>query len=127
MTDQITVSLSLPPKALHPNARPHHHAKHRAVKVYRNSVALVVASSMRANGLGEPRWVNARAELRYVFKDRRKRDRDNLKGWFKAGYDALQDAGLILDDNTLERPEPTVEIVSGTLAPFVILTVTRLA
>lgn len=127
MVDQITVSLSLPPKALHPNARPHPRAKSGAVKFYRTKVAGVVAAYMLANGLDRPRWVKARAEVRYVFKDKRKRDADNLKTWFKNGYDALQVAELILDDNTLERPEPTVEIVKGTLAPFVILTVTRLA
>lgn len=70
----------------------------------------VVVAAMQA---GRPKFDRARVQLRLFYKQRRKRDTDNLMaGAGKFILDGLKAANVIPDDDqsTIEVPEPIVEI-----------------
>lgn len=92
MTEPIVIDLPLPPKVLHPNARPHWRAKAAATKRARWDARLV-ASTVRPD---EP-MVRATYELE--FKLPVHRDYDGLLSWCKAYFDGLVDGGVLKDDN----------------------------
>lgn len=95
----ISIELPLPPRALHPNARAHHMVRARAAKKYRDTVGWLAIEAMQKAGLDRPAWTAATLQLEYVFATPRRRDDDNLNAWFKAGRDALADAGLVANDS----------------------------
>lgn len=95
----ISIELPLPPRALHPNARAHHMVRARAAKKYRATVYWLALGTMQEAGLDRPAWMAATLQLEYVFAAPRRRDDDNLNAWFKAGRDALADAGLVANDS----------------------------
>ena len=102
MTEPIVIDLPLPPKVLHPNARPHWRAKAAATKRARWAAKLVAASVRPAVPL-------VRAGYELDFRLPRKRDDDNLISWCKAYFDGLVDGGVLADDNhfRLRRVEQT--------------------
>jgi len=98
-TLEVMVSLSLPPRDLWPNARPHHMAKARAAKAYRHEAKLAAKQAM---GRAVPvRWTEATIQATFRFTTARRRDPDNCLAALKAAFDGLRDAGLIADDNRL--------------------------
>lgn len=101
----ITITLDLPPRELHPNARPHWARKHKATKKYRGYAGIM------GRTVGT-RFVKARLDLAYFAKDGRglKADSDNLTSWFKAGRDGLADAGLVANDQDFEVGGVTVQV-----------------
>jgi len=90
----LLIVLPLPPRILHPNARPHHMAKAKATKAYRGMAALTARQSKN----DPPRWKSAQVHIVYFFKDSRRRDRDNLLAWLKSAFDGLADAGVVEND-----------------------------
>lgn len=94
MTDGpiVVIDLPLPPDCLHPNSRPHWRAKAKAVKAYRE-LACVVAKTKR------PKTPLRSASYKLTFWLARKRDYDGLLSWVKAAIDALQDAGVLVNDS----------------------------
>ncbi len=93
----FTFDVPLPPKELHPNARPHRMAKARAAKKYRATVGWAAKAAL-------PRDWNRAAlaytlTLHYLFETNRLRDDDNLTGFFKAGRDALTEISVWPDDH----------------------------
>ena len=90
-TEPIVIDLPLPPKELHPNARPHWRAKARATKLARGEARLV-ASTVR------PAVPLVSATYKLEFRLPRKQDPDNLDAWCKAYRDGLVDAGILIDD-----------------------------
>lgn len=112
----MKLTLPLPAPSLQPNARACWQAKSRAVKKARWDAAQV-ASTARDKP-PEP-WERAAVRLTFYFRSKRKRDTDNLIGYCKSYFDALQDAGVILNDSGLthlppvqliDRENPRVEI-----------------
>lgn len=108
----VFVVLPLPPKQLSPNARICWQAKARAVKRYR---ALAHANCYQS----ARRWKTAEAEAVFYFRDRRRRDRDNLLASLKAAFDGIAAAGVVADDAGIthlpvrvevDRDNPRVEI-----------------
>ena len=110
----LTITLRLPPRELSPNARPHYLAKAEIVKAYRRGAYLKAL-------VWQPRspLALARVTARFWFKDRRRRDRDNLLASLKAAFDGLADAGVVADDSRMihmpvecdvDRRRPRVEI-----------------
>jgi crossover junction endodeoxyribonuclease RusA len=93
----ISVSLSLPPATLSPNARPHWRAKAKAVRECRQTTYLsaLVALARRP----PPRWTFCRVEYQFQFADHRHRDLDNLIAAAKPVLDGLVDAGVLSDDS----------------------------
>lgn len=88
-----------PPKALHPNSRPHWRAKAAATKKYRRAVGML---AMEQLGRVEP-WKSATCYATFYVRDKRRRDADNALASLKAAFDALRDAGVIEDDSGLSH------------------------
>lgn len=108
----IRIVLPLPAKQLSPNARVCWQAKARAVKQYR-SISFFVSQQFPS------RWKSAEVESTFYFRDRRRRDRDNLLASLKAAFDGIASAGIVDDDANLthlpvrlevDRDAPRVEI-----------------
>lgn len=112
----VTVKLPLPPRALHPNSRPHYMAKANAAKKYRANAG-VVASCQWVGP--PPKWNAAQVHIVFFFRDERRRDRDNLLAWMKAGMDGIADSGIVRNDADFtympvlvskDRKNPRVEV-----------------
>jgi crossover junction endodeoxyribonuclease RusA len=94
------ITVPLPPKALSPNARVHWAVKAKVTKQYRAACAMAYHCS-RVPPLFPPVKIHldfylARVPLAYdaYFA----KDADNARSSFKAGQDALADAGIIPSD-----------------------------
>lgn len=108
---KFTIDLSLPPKALSPNARPHWRTKANATKKYRRLAGLLALAAL--NGQDPPRLKTATARLTFTFPDHpsRQRDHDNLAASMKAAWDGLADAGILDNDRGLTHLP--LQIVQG--------------
>lgn len=110
---EIGFILPLPCRILSPNARVCWQSKARSVKQYRG-FAFCLAQRYPS------RWKAASAEATFYFRDRRRRDQDNLLASLKSAFDGIAAAGVIEDDAGLthlpckiefDRDHPRVEIV----------------
>ena len=110
---EIGVVLPLPDRRLSPNARVCWQAKARSVKAYRAFSFSLAQRYPRA-------WKSAEAQATFFFRDRRRRDRDNLLASLKAAFDGIAAAGVVEDDADLthlpvrievDRENPRVEII----------------
>lgn len=115
MTDDpaVVIELPMPPRELAPNAGHHHMTKHKAKKRYKKDIEndlLVAAAEARARGVTLPLAPIVEAQYAF-FIPRLNQDADNLVAQFKAGQDALKEAGFITEDNALRFRllAPTVE------------------
>lgn len=113
----MTITLPLPPRELHPNARVHFMARAKQTKSYRFHAAVVVRQTRV--GVAE-RWKTATVQATFYFKDKRRRDKDGMLSSLKASFDGLADAGLIADDSglthlpvivKLDKKNPRVELI----------------
>ena len=103
----MTLTLTLPSKALTPNARCHYMAKAKATKAYRTQAALVALAAKPAD---HTPWKYATAAAVFYVKDRRRRDADNALASIKALFDGLRDAGIIEDDSGLTHAPLRFEV-----------------
>ncbi len=94
----FTVTLGLPPRALHPNSRPHHMAKANAKKKYRVACR---DATMIATNVDPPLLRKASILFTFRFWRRHQHDRDNLLAWIKSGIDGMADGGLVANDRDL--------------------------
>ena len=119
---QVTVTIPLPPKQMHPNARCHWRAKLRPKSRQRQAAKL--NGCMQVDGF--PRFTKATIQATFHLGKRGKRhDADNLIAWLKASIDGLQDAGVLADDSGVTWLPP--EQVFGKSAgdeKIVVLTIT---
>lgn len=119
----IEIELPLPHKNLSPNARCHWRAKAEQTRKHRHWASIRTTAAM--NGLGwrcKPRWINATVQATFYFKDRRRRDKDNLLASLKSVFDGITDAGIIGDDSGLTHLPVKVEVDKEN--PRVVLKVT---
>lgn len=101
------IVLSWPPRELHPNARPHYHAKASAAKAYRETAYWLAKTK------GDT-WLHnqdaAQARISFYPPDKRRRDLDGMLASVKAGMDGIADAFGINDYQinpiTIMRCEP---------------------
>ena len=91
--DEVVITLPLPPKSLHPNARPHHFKKARDTKSARE-IAAMVARQHRSQD-----WPWGGASFQATFFLPRKNDDDNLAAWLKAYRDGIASAGVVVNDS----------------------------
>lgn len=103
------ITLSWPPRELHPNARPHYHAKAKAAKAYREAatdIAIAYGWETGATIDVKPYAVT----VQFFPPDRRRRDLDGMLASMKAGFDGICDAfclnDFMLNPITIERCEP---------------------
>lgn len=109
----LVIRLGLPPKECSPNWRGHHMAKAKAVKAYRYEAFIEGLRMFGAPGaqmLHLP-WEKAVARVTFSFKQRRRRDKDNLAASLKAAWDGLCDSRILDNDSGLTLT--SVEIESG--------------
>ena len=121
MDSKLLVTISLPPKALTPNARPHWAAKAKAVQAYRGEAKLVARGAIREAGLDVPPGWGDEIMVRatFWFRVNRRRDRDNAQASLKAALDGIAEA-LGVDDSRfviapatllVDATGPRVEVV----------------
>ena len=126
MTDReprlIQIRMSLPPRELSPNARPHWAAKARAVRRYREMSGVCAMAEMRQQGFTKP-FAHAFVLPIFTFPRDARRDLDNLAASLKAGYDGLVDGGVVTDDRYLMPQTPLVYVDRFAPAGFVTLVV----
>lgn len=95
----LTITLPLPPRILSPNARPHHHAKARAVKAARCAAKLECMALLPAGY--KPRFPKGTAQVEWIAKTRVHPDGDNALATCKAVFDGITDSGFLADDKEL--------------------------
>lgn len=124
LPDQWTIRLLYPsiPAGLSANHRPHHMAKHRAVKAIREEVMLKVRQAR------VPALERCRVELIWFVTSHRTRDEDNLAPFAKAIYDGIgSNKGIsarIVDDDSpefMEKVTPRIEHMPGGEAHFAVI------
>ena len=116
---QITVICPLPPRQLSPNARCHWRTRHKHSKKCREACRTACFLEVVKESRGEIDWENARLQATFYYKDRRRRDRDNMAAMLKYAYDGIA-AALGVDDYgfrprmpevSVDKEDPRVEIV----------------
>ena len=101
MKAELTVVLSLPPKELSPNARPHWRAKAKATKAYRNEARVAALQAMSGLPKHWHHFDKGKTFVTFYKPTFRRTDPDNLLSSLKAAFDGLVDAGLLTDDRAL--------------------------
>ena len=113
----VTISLDIPPLTVHPNARTHWAIRSKATKSVRCG-ARIATLNATARGSTSPPDAILNVRCRWYFRDRRRRDTDNLLAWMKAAFDGIAD-GLGYDDRRFvhwpavvdcDRDRPRVEV-----------------
>ena len=120
--NSVTIELPLPHKNLSPNSRCHYMAKATATKKARRDARHASALAWYQWAIIAPQWAEATVQATFYFKDRRKRDRDNLLASLKASFDGLADSRLIANDSGLTHLPVKVDVDKKN--PRVVLTVT---
>lgn len=118
----------LPSRELSPNARVHWAVRSRAAGDYKGLVyfhalnQLNLEDATRLAGKERIALKRALLDLTFVFKENRRRDRDNLIAMFKAGLDAIRQLGLIEDDSSEHLLIGSVSVeVDAARAPLTII------
>ena len=96
--NEVTINIPIPAKELNPNSRVHWAVKARAVKKQRINVywkLMGLATKNRILGY----WNAATVQIEATYKDKRRRDKDNLLASLKSAFDGAEDAGLIKNDS----------------------------
>ena len=115
--ESITVVLPLPAACLSPNARCSWRTKSKSVRKYREAGFAVARQARGRSGRGG--WRFAEMTCKFYFRDRRRRDPDNLLASMKSAIDGFVDAGILTDDSGLvhrpveihvDRSRPRVEV-----------------
>jgi crossover junction endodeoxyribonuclease RusA len=124
--DAITIELPLPARELSPNWRGHWARKSKATKALRKEAAWR-ASLEQGGELGgsfdRREWEAATVLLKFYFKDKRRRDRDNLLASCKAIFDGLADAGVVVNDAAFAYMPVLTDVDKAN--PRVVVTVTE--
>jgi hypothetical protein len=116
---KLIVTLPLPPKELQRNSRAPWQAVARKTKKCRMDAGIGAIAARNEQQFGKVPFASATYILKYYFSKRGDRDPDNLIGWAKASLDALQDAGIVVNDSVLipkppeqyyDRKNPRLEI-----------------
>jgi len=119
----LVVSISLPPKALSPNARSHWAAKAKAVHSYRGEAFLMARRAVAGVGKGGHWWSLVGTEVMvratFWFRVERRRDRDNAQASLKSALDGIAEALGVDDSRFIMAPasllvdpdNPRVEVV----------------
>lgn len=93
--ESITITVPLPPRAMHPNARAHWRAKMAPKKLQRETAYLAALNATR-HLERQPFW--KLAEVQMTWHVARHNDSDNLLGWAKGTIDGIADAGVVDND-----------------------------
>lgn len=99
----LEITIPLPPRETHPNARCHWAVKARAVKQQREDAFLAAKAALGEAGIGPPRWPAASIQATFYKAGSRAKpsDMDGRISALKATCDGLTDAGVLSDDRGL--------------------------
>lgn len=107
------ITLDWPPRELHPNARPHFHAKAKAAKAYREAAYWLAHSHLERaylSNVGKVAGNTFAVEIEFHPPDKRRRDLDGMLSSVKSALDGIADAFCMNDYSlnpiTIERCEP---------------------
>lgn len=124
MTLEITIPI--PHKATHPNARVHWAAKARHTKKQKvdGMVAGRCAIITKERNDGHPfkAFRKASVEAVFFFRTKHSRDHDNLSAWLKASLDGIAAAGVVGNDRAFSAPETSYS--HDKLNPRCVITIT---
>jgi Holliday junction resolvase RusA-like endonuclease len=115
----LTIELSLPDRALSPNARKCWRAVAAAKKAARANAKMHALAALGRRAA--PRWERATWKATFYWPDARRRDDDNAAASCKAYRDGIADAGIVVNDNGFitfpavfmvdrQRPRVVIEI-----------------
>jgi crossover junction endodeoxyribonuclease RusA len=107
VSEPLRLTLPLPPRELHPNARPHWAKKARAVRDYRRLAWAYARDAVHPN---PPRWKEAETRVVFYFATHRTRDGDGAAAALKAAWDGIADAGVVENDAGLVHYPPTLRV-----------------
>lgn len=103
--ESVKIVMRLPPKALHPNSRPHYFAKAKAARAYHETAHL------NALAVRPPKpWPAATVQCTFYFGTIRRRDGDNWLASMKAAFDGLASGGLVVNDAGFTHLPPKMQI-----------------
>ncbi len=114
----LTITIPIPHKATHPNARSHWAAKAKHAKKQRED-AYIAAQVAVVGRMSYPKFKSASTSAVFYFRTKHSRDIDNLTAWLKATYDGLADARIVDNDKCFvehaarceyDKNDPRVEI-----------------
>lgn len=108
--EKLEVTIPLPHPLLSPNKKPNRFQKGRIVANYRLDCGLATKDAMSRSGINSFPWARATVTPVFYHRERRNRDQDNATGSLKAAFDALADAGVIVNDTGLQQMPPVFEI-----------------
>lgn len=120
---ELQVTLPVPPKILHPNARGHWAGAMKEKKRHRQQAGDTAAAQVLERYGTRPRFERAIVGLHYVLQAPQRggnqpHDPDNLIAWAKASIDALTDAGILADDRQIVYLPPSQEwLPAGAIDP----------
>lgn len=119
---QVTIELPLPSPKLSPNARTHWRVKAKVTKRARIDAKYATLDAInRTPGAGL--WEDATVQAAFYFRDRRRRDKDNMLASLKAYVDGIADARLVANDFGFTHLPPKIDVDSKN--PRVVLTITN--
>lgn len=103
----LTVTIPLPPRSAHPNARAHWRATAASKKRQREDSHIAALAAL--DGKPAPQWERATIHATFYRPGSRDRvsDPDNLCAWLKGTVDGLQDAGIVANDRGLQWLAPS--------------------
>jgi crossover junction endodeoxyribonuclease RusA len=116
----MTITVSLPPKALSPNSRPHWAAKARATKAHRGEAFLMTQREVRRLNLTVDDDCELLIRPLFLYRVERRRDRDNAMASLKAALDGIAEALGVDDSRFIVGP---VRFSTGVAVGFVELEV----
>lgn len=106
MSEPISITIPIPPRAAHPNARAHWRSKAAAKKKQREHAYIAALEALDAKPA--PRWELASIHATFYRGDTgRSSDLDNLLAWLKGTFDGLEDAGVVVSDRGLVPLAPS--------------------
>ena len=98
MTEQVTITLPMPPKVLTPNGRPFSRRGMIGKAVAAKKQRLRAIAELEALQLDTLPWPSVRVKYVFYHPVKRRRDDDNYIAAMKAARDGIVQAGLVADD-----------------------------
>lgn len=126
---ELWVTIPVPDRTTHPNARPHFRTLAKYKKQQRADACAAAMAAMQQQGFASPpQW--PRATIHATFYRHRPNDRladgDGLIAWLKASCDGLADAGVVANDRGLTWLAPSQVLGKEAVESKVVLTIVSL-
>ena len=126
LSEQFTICMKLPNKVLSPNYCPASRGGRIAKAVCARKQKETTIEAIEQMGIETLPWEKCEVLVRAYYKNKARRDTDNLIGSLKSMYDGIVLAGVVPDDtpDEMARPEPAM-LVDKT-EPRVEITIRRM-